>query len=181
MKIYTKTGDDGSTGLSGGSRVSKSHLRIAAIGDVDEANALLGVCRTLAIDSIFELRLTHIQSRLFDIGAELSCPPNGKMNLERLDESEIKLIEDSIDLQTDDLEPLRHFILPGGSSLGATFHLARTVSRRAERSLVALSEVEPVRPIIIQYMNRLSDWLFISARTANRLANVEDIRWNVEV
>lgn len=178
MKIYTKTGDTGTTGLSGGDRTSKHSLRIQAIGDVDELNAHLGLCRVHGADTIFELRIAHIQSRLFDVGAELSCPPDGKFQFATLDESEIRMLEESIDVQTAELEPLKQFILPGGSPLAAHFHIARTVCRRAERSLVALNDVEPVRAVVLTYVNRLSDWLFTAARTANLVSGVEDIKWS---
>ncbi len=180
MKLYTKTGDKGTTGLSGGSRVSKANARIVALGDIDELNAMLGLCRTLSVDSIFEYRLASVQSLLFAIGAEISFPSNSKKRLEILTKEDISTLEESIDQQDDELEPLTSFILPGGSSLAAHFHLARAISRRAERSVVTLCEVESVREVVIQYLNRLSDWLFIAARTANRHSNVEDIKWKRE-
>lgn len=180
MKVYTKTGDNGTTGLSGGYRVDKDALRIQAIGDTDELNAVLGICRSLSKDSAFEFRIAAIQNGLFDLGSELSCPDGGRIRHERLGQGDIDTLETSIDQMTEDLAPLRHFVLPGGSALAANLHLARTVCRRAERSIVALSKLESVREIAIAYLNRLSDWLFVAARTANKLEGVEDIKWNSE-
>jgi|CXWL01.1.fsa_nt_gi cob(I)alamin adenosyltransferase len=180
MKLYTKTGDKGTTGLSGGSRVSKSNARIIALGDIDELNAMLGLCRTLSVDSIFEYRLASVQSILFAIGAEISYPSNARKRLEILAPEDVATLEESIDQQEEELEPLTSFILPGGSSLAAHFHLARAISRRAERSVVTLGEHEAVRELVLRYLNRLSDWLFIAARTANRHSNVEDIKWKRE-
>lgn len=176
MKIYTKTGDGGTTGLSGGSRVFKSDPRIEAIGDVDELNAALGMCRPLASTSL-ATALDEIQSRLFDIGAELSCPPEGRIQFATIGEPHIEVLERSIDAQESSLEPLRSFILPGGSELASRIHLARTICRRSERRIVALNEIEPVRKELVQYLNRLSDWLFVSARTANAASGVQEVKW----
>lgn len=180
MKVYTKTGDKGTTGLSGGARVDKDALRIHAIGEVDELNAALGICRSLAQDSVFEFRIAAIQNSLFDLGAELSCPAGGRIQHERLAMADAETLETSIDQMTEELPALRHFVLPGGSPLAANLHLARCVCRRAERSLVALAKVEGLREVAIVYLNRLSDWLFVAARTANMLEGVEDIKWNSE-
>lgn len=180
MRIYTKTGDDATTGLSGGARVSKSSLRINALGDVDELNAHLGLCRLRSRDSIFELRLASIQTNLFGLGAELSCGPDNRKSYELLSLAEVLLLEESIDQQTIELTPLKNFVLPGGSELAAQLHIARAVCRRAERSVATLHEAERVREIVLMYLNRLSDWLFVAARTANHIENVEDIKWSVD-
>lgn len=180
MKIYSKTGDDGTTGLVGGGRLAKSELRIQAIGDVDELNAHIGECRRRAAGGPLEFRLAEIQHRLFDLGAELACEPEGRIQLAKLEDASIRTLEASIDEQVSELEPLRNFILPGGCELSCGLHLARCVCRRAERAVVTLDASANVRPVILEYLNRLSDWLFIAARTANRLANVEDIKWNSE-
>lgn len=180
MKIYTKSGDKGTTSLSGGTRVDKDSSRIQAIGDVDELNASLGVCRYLAQNTVFEFRIASIQNALFDLGAELSCPEGGRIQHQRLAGSDIDTLETSIDQMTEELPPLRHFVLPGGNALSASMHMARAICRRAERSLVTLGKSENVRQVAIIYLNRLSDWLFVAARTANKLEGVEDIKWNSE-
>ena len=173
MRIYTKTGDDGTTGLYGGGRLSKTEPRIAAIGDVDELNAALGLAVALGAPPL-EPTLSTIQSRLFDLGAELASPAKP---VEVLSEADITALEKGIDAMDEQLEPLRNFILPGGSSPAAALHLARAVCRRAERSALQLASEAYVRSIIITYLNRLSDWLFTAARTVNHTSNVEDIKW----
>lgn len=180
MRIYTKTGDNGTTGLTGGSRVGKDSPRIQAIGDVDELNASLGICRTLAQNTVFEFRIASIQNALFDLGADLSCPEGGRIQHSRLAHSDAATLETSIDQMTEELAPLRHFLLPGGHPLAASMHMSRAICRRAERSLVALAKVEAVPEVAIVFLNRLSDWLFVAARTANKLQGVEDIKWNSE-
>ncbi len=176
MKIYTRTGDAGTTGLLGGDRIRKDSPRIAAIGDVDELNAALGVARQHS-GSEFEGDLARIQHWLFDLGSELACPEGGKFNLETIQPGHVAYLERSIDAQTEALPPLKAFILPGGSPLAAHLHLARCVCRRAERSLLELAEIEPVREPTRQFLNRLSDWLFVAARTANASSGVSDIEW----
>jgi cob(I)alamin adenosyltransferase len=177
VKIYTRTGDRGDTGLIGGARTGKDNPRIAAIGDVDELNAALGVARTLASDSDLDETLMRIQCWLFDLGAELASPEGGRMRVETLTGAETVALEESIDDQTAALPPLRNFILPGGSPLAAQLHYCRGVCRRAERSVVALSRTERQREETLVFLNRLSDWLFVSARTANRVSGVSDLEW----
>jgi cob(I)alamin adenosyltransferase len=177
MKIYTKTGDDGSTGLVGGTRVSKSDLRIECYGTVDELNAAIGMA---AVTADMELRpfLQAIQNELFVIGSHLATPPGKTAHLPPLDETVVPRLESQIDAAETQLTPLRNFILPGGCETAARLHLARTICRRAERSLVQLSLKESVAPVILTQINRLSDWLFVFARLANKRAGNEDILWN---
>ena len=172
MKIYTKTGDTGTTGLVGGSRVSKSDARIQAIGDVDELNALLGIARTLQADDLDDL-LGRIQNWLFDLGAELATPPNSKFDNRSIGGVQIENLEASIDELSEAVPALRNFILPGGTPLAAAFHHARTVCRRAERAVIAMNP-ERAEPVV--FLNRLSDWLFTAARYANRSRG--DVLWS---
>ena len=160
-KIYTKTGDDGRSGLVDGSRVSKSSLRMTAIGEVDEANAALGVAIATLVPGDLTEHLLGIQNDLFDLGADLATP--GEVGL-RIVVSQVERLEIAIDAMNDELEPLQSFILPGGSDTVAALHLARTVVRRAERAAVALHEQEPLNPQLLAYLNRLSDLLFVTAR-----------------
>ena len=160
-KIYTRTGDDGTSGLVDGSRASKAGLRMIAIGEVDEANAALGVViATLAPGDLPE-HLQGIQNDMFDLGADLATP--GEVGL-RIVASQVERLEHAIDAMNAELEPLQSFILPGGSDTVAALHLARTVVRRAERAAVALHEQEPLNPHLLAYLNRLSDHLFVAAR-----------------
>jgi cob(I)alamin adenosyltransferase len=177
LKIYTKTGDDGTTGLLGGGRVSKASARIEAIGETDELNAAIGVCRLYSAGSSLDPTLERTQNWLFDVGAELASPPEGRIRVESLSEVASRKLEQSIDEQTLQLPPLRAFILPGGSPLAAQLHLARAVCRRAERAILRLHDLETVRQDVRTFMNRLSDWLFVSARTANAEAGVADVEW----
>lgn len=178
LRIYTRTGDAGETGLVGGSRIAKHHARIEAIGDVDELNAVLGICRTHAKKSALDTPLAAVQNLLFELGAELATPQESRFVNETLENSHISDLEKWIDAQTKELEPLRNFVLPGGSPLGAHLHLARAVCRRAERSVSRLAEAAGgVRPIVLSFLNRLSDWLFVSARIANKTSGVEDVKW----
>jgi cob(I)alamin adenosyltransferase len=177
LKIYSKTGDDGTTGLYGGDRISKTSLRISAIGEVDELNALIGVARTHATSDPLDELLANIQNWLFDFGSELACPPGGKFQVARIGSNHIDKLENSIDAQSDRLPPLKVFILPGGVPLAAQLHLARSVCRRAERAVIELHRSEPVRDELRTFLNRLSDWLFVAARTANHSKNVQDIGW----
>lgn len=172
MKIYTKTGDDGTTGLVGGSRIGKDSPLIQAIGDVDELNALIGIARTHGAGDLDDT-LGKIQNWLFDLGAELATPPGGRFNNDSIGEANIDYLEQSIDSLTGQVEPLRNFILPGGSPLAAALHHARTVCRRAERSVIALGR-ERAEPVTL--LNRLSDWLFTAARYANRERG--DVIWS---
>ena len=178
MKIYTKTGDKGETGLFGGRRVRKDHPRIAAYGDVDELNALLGLARRLNDRPELDRILQKIQNDLFDLGAVLATPDPGRLRggsfIRRED---ISALEEEIDRLDRDLPPLRNFILPGGSELAANLHLARTVCRRAEREIVALAEKEPVGEEVLGYINRLSDFLFVLARWVNFKEEFPESRW----
>lgn len=181
QRIYTRTGDAGETGLFGGGRVSKAHPRVEAYGEVDELNAVLGcVLAVLDDDGIAEL-LTAVQADLFAIGAHLATPPpEGKRRspwLPELPSARIPELERWIDAAEAELEPLRAFILPGGSQAGATLHLARTVCRRAERRVTAFAAEADVDPAILVYLNRLSDVLFVAARLANARAGVAEARW----
>lgn len=178
MKIYTKTGDKGTTGLYGGRRVSKDSPRISAYGDVDELNALLGVARSESRHDAIQKVLGEIQAHLFILGAELASPkPDHKIPV--ITASHIDGLERQIDVITESLTPMKNFILPGGSKASAYLHLARTVCRRAERGVVHLSTLnqETVSDWVIIYLNRLSDFLFILARLANQLENIPDIPW----
>lgn len=172
MKIYTKTGDGGDTGLVGGRRVGKHSQRIVAIGEVDELNACLGWA---AVEGFLEEELLRVQCWLFDIGAELAGAAEGRFI--SVSKPQIEYLESSIDAQSDQLPPLREFILPGGSESSARLHLARSVCRRAERAVLALNRIEPVREDVRVFLNRLSDWLFVCARTANSSAGVEERKW----
>jgi len=186
MKIYTKTGDRGETGLFGGARVSKASLRVDTYGEIDELNSVLGLARcelaelgsrasTVESDALLEA----VQIQLFNLGAELSTAPDGKVALAipLVSEQEIGALEAAIDRAEAELPALKSFILPGGCRAAALLHLARTVCRRAERKLVLLSQSESVRDELVRYLNRLSDTLFVLARLANLRAGVADVPW----
>jgi cob(I)alamin adenosyltransferase len=176
MKLYTRTGDSGETGLYGGQRVRKDHLRVAAYGCVDEANAALGVAATLGETE----RLQQLQAMLFVLGGDLATPlSQGEGRVPRITERDTERLEHEIDVLEAKLEPLKNFILPGGTPLAAALHLARTVTRRAERAVVALWDVESdqTNPETLRYLNRLSDLLFALARSANQSAGQLDIAW----
>jgi cob(I)alamin adenosyltransferase len=177
-KIYTRTGDEGKTSLGDGSRIPKFHLRVTAYGSIDEANSVIGVAN-LHVDNreIFQL-LRHIQNDLFDVGADLCRPerPGGEKPLLRITEEQVTWIENQIDHFNEELEPLNSFVLPGGSPASAHLHLARTVTRRAERDVVRLSAEEPVNAAALRYINRLSDLLFVLARFLNDKGK-DDVRW----
>ena len=162
-KIYTRTGDGGTAGLVDGSRVSKSGLRMTAIGEVDEANAVIGVAIAAMKPGELSEQFTTIQNDLFDLGADVATPGEFAVGL-RIVASQVERLEQEIDAMNALLEPLESFILPGGSKAGAGLHLARTVVRRAERAAVALNETEPLNPQLLAYLNRLSDLLFVTAR-----------------
>ena len=171
-RVYTKTGDKGETSLVDGSRVSKADLRVAAYGDVDELNSLLGMARVGADDGQLNDALGRIQNELFIVGADLASPVT--VAVPRITEERITEMEQLIDLLLEELEPLREFILPGGTAFGATLHLARTVARRAERSVARLAAESEINPRALEYLNRLSDLLFVMARVANRRAGVKE-------
>ena len=181
VRIYTKTGDGGDTSLFGGERVPKDHRRVAAYGDVDELNAAIGFALALEPED-FERSLFHtVQRDLFTVGAELATPDVSKLRRSlpgpEIGEAAVAALEVAIDAHDATLPPLKNFILPGGTPKAAALHVARTVCRRAERSVVALSHDGPVSPAIVKYLNRLSDLLFVSARAANALAGRSDLRW----
>jgi cob(I)alamin adenosyltransferase len=167
-KIYTKTGDSGETGLGDGSRVSKASLRIAAIGAVDETNSAIGIAR-LDTDGDADAMLARIQNDLFDLGADLSAPEDGRKAEGRLRVSgaQVERLEREIDAMNAALSPLTSFVLPGGTALAAHLHLARAIARRAEAAIVALAAREKINDAAVRYANRLSDHLFVMARTAN--------------
>ena len=177
MKLYTKSGDDGSTGLFGGPRVSKCDPRVDAYGEVDEANAAIGVALAACRDTQIAERLLQIQADLFVVGAELATP-SGNKPPNSISLPQISLLEQWIDEACAETLPLRTFVLPGGTPTAAALHLARTVSRRAERAVVSLSQHEEVRGEVIIYLNRLSDLLFAWARLANHRAGVADVPWD---
>lgn len=173
MKIYTKTGDNGSTGLPGGSRVAKNDLRIDCYGAVDELNASVGLAASA--DATACECIQRVQGELFVIGSRLTMP--AASNLPELHADSVGRLEREIDEAESHLSPLRNFILPGGCELAARLHVARTICRRAERLLVELHSRSGVEPAILTYMNRLSDWLFVQARLANHRAGTADIPW----
>ena len=178
VKIYTRAGDDGSTGLLGPGRVLKHAPRVEAYGAVDELNASLGVARALDTAKWLDAELSTIQSRLFNLGAELATlEAAGLAKLERVSEDDVRALEDWIDRREADLAPLKRFILPGGTPLAAELHRARTVCRRAERRVVALARQETVEPRLVRYLNRLGDLLFVLARWCNHRAGVQEIEW----
>ena len=181
MKIYTKTGDDGETGLWGGLRVGKDAARVHAYGSVDECNAAIGVARAVlgAAPELGDLDrlLAHIQNQLFVVGADLATP-GAAASIPRVGPGEVAFLEQAIDALEGELEPLRQFILPGGTLAAAQLHLARTICRRAERAVVALAREESLGQHVGVYLNRLSDCLFVLARAANARAGVPDAPWN---
>ncbi len=207
MKIYTRTGDDGTTGLFGGPRVPKTHLRITSYGTVDELNSVLGVARadlhasagsaadlqarsgspsgpTQALSAgqmqalaALDAELEQIQKELFLLGADLATPLDSKAKVARVSDSQVQALEAAIDRLTDVLPPLERFILPGGSRLAAGLHVARTVCRRAERLVVELATETEVSALAVTYLNRLSDYLFTAARAANAALGVRDVEW----
>jgi cob(I)alamin adenosyltransferase len=183
VKIYTRTGDTGSTGLFGGGRVIKSHPRVEAYGDVDELNATIGFARAIEPMPRVDEVLVPIQRDLFAIGALLATPDREKMQQHltkaRIDNQRVLELEHAIDEGDRELEPLRAFIVPGGTPKAATLHMGRTVCRRAERRVVALSEMEEgaIPALVIVYLNRLSDLLFTLARVANHRAGAGEVTW----
>lgn len=184
MKIYTKTGDKGTTSLIGGTKVSKAHLRIEAYGTVDELNSYIGLCKDHLTDKKSNTVLQEVQDRLFTIGAALACDPEKetKMKIPDLKEEDITLLEKEIDKMNETLPPMKSFILPGGHITVSHIHISRCICRRAERCCVRLeAEQNEVEPIIIKYLNRLSDYLFVLARhTAHQLKS-EEIPWKPRI
>jgi cob(I)alamin adenosyltransferase len=178
-KIYTKTGDDGTTGLVGGTRVRKQDPRLEAYGTIDELNASLGVVRSFPIPDDLKNMLEEIQNRLFNIGSRLASDEKGEAITSRLSitEANLEYLEKKIDLLEEELPELTHFILPGGDMAAAQCHVSRTVCRRAERRVLEFSEQAKVEPEIIRYMNRLSDFLFVLSRKLSAIGGVEEKRW----
>ena len=185
MKIYTKTGDEGTTALFGGTRVPKHHIRINSYGTIDELNSWLGLVRDQNIDAHSKEILTLIQEKLFTVGAILATEPkkallkSGKerLNIPKINEKDIALLEQEIDEMDKSLPPMTHFILPGGHTTVSYCHLARTVCRRAERMSTLLHEVEPFEDMILVYLNRLSDYLFVLARKLSQDLKATEIKW----
>ena len=185
MKIYTKTGDKGTTALFGGTRVPKHHIRIESYGTIDELNSHIGLIRDQAIDLIHKKILMEIQDRLFTVGAILATDPekatlkNGKdrLNIPKISESDIKLLEDNMDNMNAALPPMTNFVLPGGHQTVSFCHIARTVCRRAERLASHLNDMEPFQPETLMYINRLSDYLFVLARKLSHELQAEEIKW----
>ncbi|HEX8555906.1 MAG TPA: cob(I)yrinic acid a,c-diamide adenosyltransferase [Sphingomonas sp.] len=173
-RIYTRTGDDGTTGLVDGSRVAKTAARMHAIGDVDELNCAIGIAVGL-VEGDMAARLTRIQNELFDCGADLATPAaiDGAL---RIVPSQVERLEAEIDAMNADLDPLTSFVLPAGEPGAAALHLARAIARRAERAGVGMAGDEPASPAALAYLNRLSDWLFVAARAVNR-AGAGDVLW----
>ena len=181
FKIYTKTGDDGQTGLFGGGRIGKDSARVSAYGDVDELNAFVGVARAAEVMPRIDEVLATIQRDLFAIGALLATPHPEKVREQlekaRLTDQRIAQLEQAIDDCEAELEPLKAFIMPGGTPKAAALHVARTVCRRAERAIIRLQHTDTVPQVVIIYLNRLSDLLFMLARVANRRAGAGEVTW----
>ncbi|WP_338733301.1 cob(I)yrinic acid a,c-diamide adenosyltransferase [Mangrovimonas cancribranchiae] len=185
MKVYTKTGDKGTTALFGGTRVPKHHIRIESYGTVDELNSYIGLIRDQDIAPRYKELLTQIQDRLFTLGAILATDPekatlkNGKerLNIPKISEADITLLETEMDTMNDALPPMTHFVLPGGHQTVSFCHIARCVCRRAERLATALHELEPIDTHVLMYLNRLSDYLFVLARKLTHDLNAEEIKW----
>ncbi|MCY4464859.1 MAG: cob(I)yrinic acid a,c-diamide adenosyltransferase [Chloroflexi bacterium] len=181
MKIYTKTGDGGTTALFAGGRVPKHHLRVEAYGTVDELNSLLGVVRATGPSQKTDAWLEIAQNQLFHLGSDLATPPSAKTDwVTRIGKDEINWLEAGIDQMTDLLPPLRNFVLPGGSPAGAQLQVARAVCRRAERIMTALDQSDEIGPDALVYVNRLSDWLFMLARYENRQAGESETKWSLQ-
>lgn len=185
MKVYTKTGDTGTTALFGGTRVPKHHIRIESYGTVDELNSHIGLIRDQEINSIYKNVLIEIQDRLFTVGAILATPPeketlkSGEKRLQNLGivEADIEFLENQIDTMEESLPPMTHFVLPGGHTTVSYCHIARCVCRRAERLAVHLNEIEPTNEMVIKYLNRLSDYLFVLARKLSYDLKADEVQW----
>lgn len=174
-KIYTRTGDSGTTGLGDGARVAKDSLRVQAMGDVDELNSIIGIMQTEALQPNIHAALQAIQHDLFDMGGEICMPGHAMIKPGR-----VTALETQLDEWNETLSPLKEFILPGGSRAAAYCHLARTVCRRAERTMTTLNSQEKITEVSLQYINRLSDLLFVLCRILNKDAGVPDVLWNNE-
>ncbi len=185
MKVYTKTGDTGTTALFGGTRVPKHHIRIESYGTVDELNSHIGLIRDQDINQLYKSVLIEVQDRLFTVGAILATPPekerlkNGQPRLQKLGiaESDIEFLEKEIDIMDDSLPQMTHFVLPGGHTTVSYCHIARCVCRRAERLATHLHEIEPTDELVIKYLNRLSDYLFVLARKLSKDLHADEVQW----
>ena len=182
MKVYTKTGDGGKTSLIGGTRVSKNHIRIEAYGTVDELNSYIGLVRDQEVDKRSKDTLIEIQDRLFTIGSSLASDPGkSKMKIPDLLESDVEFLEKEIDFMNDLLPEMRSFVLPGGHQTVSFCHLARCVCRRTERISIELNQNEYVAELVIKYLNRLSDYLFVLARFVTQQLKVEETPWKPRI
>lgn len=185
MKVYTKTGDTGTTALFGGTRVPKHHIRIESYGTVDELNSHIGLIRDQEINPLYKNVLIEVQDRLFTVGAILATPPekevlkNGQKRLQNLGilETDIEFLENEIDTMENNLPPMTHFVLPGGHTTVSYCHIARCVCRRAERLAVHLNDIEPTDELVIKYLNRLSDYLFVLARKLSFDLKADEVQW----
>ena len=185
MKIYTKTGDQGKTGLIGGTRVEKHHIRISCYGTLDELNSWVGMLRDQKISETYRMELFKIQNDLFSLGSKLATDPeketmkSGKerVPIKTIIEEDIVALEMAIDAMNHVLPPMTHFILPGGHPIVSTCHIARTVCRRVERMMTSLNEVEPLDPTFLSYINRLSDYLFVLARKLSADLGIDEVKW----
>ncbi|MFN3909036.1 MAG: cob(I)yrinic acid a,c-diamide adenosyltransferase [Flavobacterium sp.] len=185
MKIYTKTGDQGKTSLFGGTRVPKHHIRIESYGTVDELNSYLGLIRDQQIDQTYKTFLADIQHDLFTVGAILATPHENEMlkngqprlNIQRIEEKDIEKLELAMDAMNESLPPMTNFVLPGGHTTVSYCHIARCVCRRAERLAVHLNEIDPIDERVLQYLNRLSDYLFVLARKLTFDLKAEEVKW----
>jgi cob(I)alamin adenosyltransferase len=181
MKVYTRRGDGGETDLFGGERVTKNHRRVCAYGDVDELNACLGIAAAATVQDDLCTDLRDIQGSLFDLGATLATPDahhREKNKVPGVSAEDVAALETRIDALEEELAPLQRFILPGGTPAAAALHHARTVCRRAERSVVTLAHEDTLEDMVVRYLNRLSDLLFVMARVENRRAKVSDVEWD---
>ncbi len=177
MKIYTRGGDDGSTGLYGGARVSKASLRVDAYGAIDELNAQLGWVRAVETSDNVDAILARAQDTCFRLGAWLASQQGRDPGVPAVAEEDVEILEAAIDAMETELEPLKTFIMPGGSEAACRLHIARTVCRRAERRIVALGDMEPIEGVFVRWVNRVSDLLFVQARWENRRVGVQDVPW----
>jgi cob(I)alamin adenosyltransferase len=177
FKIYTKTGDQGETSLFGGKRLSKSNLRIEAYGTVDELNSFIGLVRDSITNAELREELRYTQNLLFTMGSQLATEPGKDLNIPSIADNEVERLEEAIDRMEQELPPLKNFILPGGHTTVSFCHVARTVCRRAERLIVALNQEEEVPDVLMQYLNRLSDYFFVLARKLGKDLGAEEVVW----
>lgn len=185
MKVYTKTGDKGTTALFGGTRVPKYHIRIDSYGTVDELNSYLGLIRDQEINDVYKKQLIHIQDKLFTVGAILATDPekavlkngNDRLNIPKISDEDVAFLEDSIDEMEQFLPPMTHFVLPGGHTTVSYCHISRCVCRRAERLATELNDIEPTDVMVLKYLNRLSDYLFVLARKLTFDLKAEEVKW----